>query len=782
MPRVLSPEEAAQLGLDAPSIAPEGQGRLLSPQEADALGLNDAEKFGTPGQQVETGVRASADILTGGMASRAMVEGAGQPTEAGPFDKLTDVIMGRPHIPTGPMTTQENVKRELEGQNKANPKARIAGDIAGFLPGILSGGDSLIGGVPGLISKAGGAAARGVESALPKAAGALGRLGVKAATSAAQGMTEGALFGAEQVATEEGLGDPNLTAQSALNEVGLSTVFGGGLGLGGGLLSGLAKESATALGGKLAEWLPEFEGNRNLKAAGAIQSDIAHAEKRVGREELNKIGREAGEMGLVEKFDSPAAVLEKAGAQMESSGQKMGEILDAADGAPGAAPRGMEDILARVRKKVLADMEASPFREGAAKALGQKLAGFEAQFPGRGEEVSLGFRDLHGIRKEIDAELFGLRGQLDPGATYYKAALRDVRGIVSDEINTGLEKANLSSKAWKEANREYQVAAQIEKFAEKGAQRSTGNNFVSPTEFLGALAGVASGSFPMGIILGLGTAAARRYGSGVMGAAARGIRQGETLGALVQLSKANQAVAKKVSELAGSLVSGAKSAAAPTFAKSLVMDRIQQVQQFAQDPQFAQDALAKHTQGLQEHAPQTAQAAQMTVARGASFLASKLPAQPVHALGKPPPVPDAQRWTFNRYYEAVNQPTSILQHAAAGTLTPLDVEAVRAVYPELLTQMQTAALEKVTAHKGAVPYRSRLMLSMLLGADLDGTLSAKAIQANQLTYQRPSQKSGEDVAAPRPPTSTQGGLSKLQGASRAMTPTQGAETRMGGSP
>lgn len=739
------------------------------------------EQYGTPGQQAETGARATADILTGGMASRAMVEGAGQPTEAGPFDKLTDVIMGRPHIPTGPMTTQESVKQTLEGQNKANPKARIAGDIAGFLPGILAGGDSLVGGVPGLISKVGGAAARGVESALPKAAGALGRLGVKAATSAAQGMTEGGLFGAEQVATEEGLGDPNLTAQSALNEVGLSTVFGGGLGLGGGLLSGLAKESATALGGKLAEWLPEFEGNRNLKAAGAIQSDIAHAEKRVGREELNKIGREAGEMGLIEKFDSPAAVLEKAGAQMESSGQKMGDILDAADGAPGAAPKEIEGIVGRARKEVLRKMEKNPFMEGAASKLEGLLSRYEDAYTKAGGP-GLNFRDLHGIRQEMDAELFGLRGQLDPGATYYKAALRDVRGIVSDEINTGLEKANLSSRAWKEANREYQVAAQIEKFAEKGAQRSTGNNFVSPTEFLGGLAGVVSGSMPMGVILGLGTAAARRYGSGVMGAAARGIRQGETLGALVQLSKANQAVAKKVSELAGSMVSGAKSAAAPTFAKSLVMDRIQQVQQFAQDPQFAQDALAKHTQGLQEHAPQTAQAAQLTAVRGASFLAGKLPAQPVHALGKPLPVPDAQKWTFNRYYEAVNQPTSILQHAAAGTLTPLDVEAVRAVYPELLTQMQTAALEKVTAHKGAVPYRSRLMLSMLLGADLDGTLSSKAIQANQATYQRPSQKSGDDVAAPRPPSSTQGGLAKLKGASRAMTPTQGAETRMGGSP
>src|SRR5206468_727699 len=95
-------------------------------------------------------------------------------------------------------------------------------------------------------------------------------------------------------------------------------------------------------------------------------------------------------------------------------------------------------------------------------------------------------------------------------------------------------------------------------------------------------------------------------------------------------------------------------------------------------------------------APNTAQALQVTSARGVAFLASKLPQNA--GAG-----PLSQKWTptraetskFNRYYEAVNRPTSILKQAAAGTLTPEAIEAVATVYPELYAKIRGAIVEKL---------------------------------------------------------------------------------------
>lgn len=766
MPRILSPQEAVELGLEAPATTGP---RLLSPEEADALGLNDEAKlqaqYGTPVQQAVAGLEGAGQGLTFGLSTQ--------------------------------LETQLGVDpKDIAGRQKANPKTHIAGTVAGIAaPAIATLGASTPesavaaaaeASAPALASRVGGGVARAVESALPEATSGLGRVGVKAATTAAQGMTEGAMFGAGQVVHEQALGDPNLTAQSALEEIGLSALLGGGLGGAGGVLGGLVKESASlGLGAKLAEWLPEFEGQRNLKAAGAIQSDISSAAKRVSREELNKIGREAGEMGLVDKWSTPARSLEKAEAQMESAGQKMGDVLEGADAV--GRPRPFASLLNRVRREVLAPLQKNPLEAGTAAQLEGMLEGYANLF--RSPEAApgvpalwkpVGFRDLHAIRKQISDKLYGLRGTQDPGATAIKEALHDFRTIVSDEINKGLESSGLGSAEWRAANREYQVAATIQKFAEKGVNRSVGNNLVSPTELLSGLAGIASGSLPMGLILGLGTAAVRRFGSGVLGAGARALRQAEVVGAVGQLAEANQAVAQKVSRLAASVVGGGRAVAAPRIARNLVPERIQQVQQFAQDPLHATDALAKQTDSLQEHAPQTAQALQVAAARGVAFLASKVPTQKMTPLGKPREPSQQEAWQFSRYYDAVNKPTSILKHAAAGTLTPMDVEAVKAVHPELFAHMQAAALEKVMAHKGQpLPYRARLMLSMLLGQDLDGTMSRESLQANQAIYGMPSQKSGEDAAGAgggsvRP---SQTGLGKLNTANRAMTPGQALSMR-----
>lgn len=412
---------------------------------------------------------------------------------------------------------------DIENREKAHGTAHTLGALTGVAaPLVLSGGASSFT-APSLIAKAGEGAAELLPEGITEGASLASRLGGKALQGVVSAGTEGALYGASHVVHEAALGDPNLTAQNAIEEIGLSGVLGGLVGGGGGILGGLAHEAAgSELAQKLTDWAENFEGNRNIKSAGGIQSDITREAKKIGLDGVNQLGREGGDLGLVGPFSTPAQTLERSEALMESSGKKMGAILDGADSS-GAAPKSFEEIMERVKKNVLDEMEDSPFKEGAAKKIQESLAKYEERFAGRGEDAGLSFRDLHGLRKDISDELYGLRGNMDPGVNYYKSGLHDVRSIVSDEINKGLDSAGIGTKEWKEANREFQVASTYAKFAEKGIGRGVGNNLVSPTELISGIGGMIAGG-PAGALLGLGTAAARRYGSGILAAGSKAMR------------------------------------------------------------------------------------------------------------------------------------------------------------------------------------------------------------------------------------------------------------------
>ena len=125
-----------------------------------------------------------------------------------------------------------------KGLEEVNPNAYLAGEVGGALaPALLTGGSSAGVGAAaratgsGLAATAGRAVTGAVERALVRegsgvAAGAL----AKAAAVGAGSAVEGAFWGTGQVVGEALLGDPQLTAERAVAEIGLSAALGGGLG------------------------------------------------------------------------------------------------------------------------------------------------------------------------------------------------------------------------------------------------------------------------------------------------------------------------------------------------------------------------------------------------------------------------------------------------------------------------------------------------------------------------------------------------------------------------
>jgi hypothetical protein len=258
---------------------------------------------------------------------------------------------------------------------------------------------------------------------------------------------------------------------------------------------------------------------------------------------------------------------------------------------------------------------------------------------------------------------------------------------------------------------------------------------------------------------------------------------------LSALDAAGKAIGRQVDAAAGVLVRGSvkarnigRSEAAAGIASSFgrtseeaqatFLRRAKEIQGAAQ-PQSMMDALTRQTEGLDEHAPNTAKAMQAASARGVAFLQSKLPKPPNNGLLGPEWVPSQDQVSkFNRYYLAVDNPTAILKQAAAGTLTPEAVEAVRTVYPQLFARMTQSVMEKLTSTRGPVPYQSRLMLSMLLGTDLDGSLKPDFINRNQAAYGSGA-KSLPSSLGPAGPAKAE----KLTIASRSLTPMQRASAR-----
>jgi hypothetical protein len=141
--------------------------------------------------------------------------------------------------------------------------------------------------------------------------------------------------------------------------------------------------------------------------------------------------------------------------------------------------------------------------------------------------------------------------------------------------------------------------------------------------------------------------------------------------------------------------------------------------------------------------------------------------------------PKSDVWKYNRVVGAVSRPTSILSAAANGTLTPDEVEAVRETAPERLAQMQAALLDKLTDEGDRAPYRTRLMLNMLLGQPVDGTTTPESINAAQAAYNMPSAKSPENQLGGGAVKPSQTGLGKLNVAKQSLLPGQASDMRRG---
>lgn len=229
-----------------------------------------------------------------------------------------------------------------------------------------------------------------------------------------------------------------------------------------------------------------------------------------------------------------------------------------------------------------------------------------------------------------------------------------------------------------------------------------------------------------------------------------------------------KATSEKANRTAGFL--GAKVGAAQ-FDKS-----VKSINEITQSPEVAQEKLEAMTKDTHSAAPSVSAGMQQTALRGMQFLKSKIPVAPAT-------YPLQAKWTpsssdvaqFNKYYDAVQNPLGVFEQMQAGALTHETMEALHIVYPKLYEQMRSHVFDAMTSHKGAIPYHTKVQLSLFLGQDLTASTSAHSIMSNQKALLGGFNQMMQTASQGIKPTSK--GASGLTSNSRMQTPSQQSASR-----
>lgn len=597
-----------------------------------------------------------------------------------------------------------------------HPVARGAGQVVGAVGGAMTGV-----GAPGLIARAGtGVAARVGGGLLGSALGAA---------------TEGALYSVSDVANQAVLGNPGLTAESALRQIGVTTAISGGLGLLSGLAKGFARDHAEQWAGDLRD----FSADRTMKALGGIQSDRADLVKRYGEEGYLKLMQEISEhpMKPVGPFSTAKTSYDTGAKMLDDAWAAMDAELKAA-GHAGAYVTG-DDLLGRFGA-VVDEMRANPWAQSAAKKLDEVINLYGQRFQNR----VIPLYEVHALRRQISDQIGYARGAIDFDSNLTKGAMHEFRNAMSDSIDDALNKVGIGTEGWKAANRQYQLGSVVQKLAQRGINRAEGNNIVSPTELLTGLAsaGFLGEAGEAGIPLvehalgrGLiGTAASaliRRQGSHVLAwAGTRAAKGLEALHAGLE-SEIGAAVDKAFSGVGG--IAAMKTS--EMFTPDNFQERAAAVTKYLSDPS-AQAALSDPT--LDAYAGPVMDELRARVAAAAGVLGSNIPKYDVTGPLDPvfqPSATDLAR--LNRTAEVARDPMAILEQMARGTLLPDHVQTLDTVWPAYAAAIRAKALDRLATglSKGeVVPPRLRYGLGLLFGQDLSRSTSAAAVAAAQQAY------------------------------------------------
>lgn len=732
--------------------------------ERGAKGESDAEVY----DRLDTNRK---ERQHGGLGSRAatFVESGLSAATLGGYDVVGGIVGG------------DEFRTRRKESEEVNSTEAILGEVAGYaLPGIGGVGKFLpIGAAERLGAKvAATGAGRGLmRSSLSKGAG----LGL-----------EGAVVGAGQTAKDYALATTSEERERAASTLSSNVLFGAATG---GTLG--AAGNAAGHGIRKAKKIADGISDR-LTARANISDDIASLDKAGIREartaEQARIGAELRDSAneYQRLFNEVDPILVASGESEKILISERNKIRRALGNQKGLAERpgmlkdalqrqeGALAALSKNRKKILADLAAED-----ASVLA-KLPKKHAPLKGKAAKKYGQFASkkiTKGMAKEgveiAPAEMARFRAALSEGSIG-GARAKALDGI--DEV-LRLNRAQLeSTEALLKGSspKLAELKAAEDALASGGAKKGFAADTAEKAVF-GAIAGAASTVMPFSIASILASKASGSISDLVLG----------------RLGKASQKAAKGTAAAVDKLLD----ASAKTMTKAPPLaSKVLQTVRFAETTLKLADALPEATlvrdykareaeiyskvtrgpngitmrpterkklseslSGVRLVSPELADSIETVANRRISFLASKLPKAPdflAYKVGPDTwhPSREAIR-TFARYVAAVDDPAGVEDRLADATITPQDVEAYKAVYPERYTAMRNDIAARLPELQANLPIAKRMALSIFTGLPVEPSMSPAIFERLQAQFeQEPGTEGGTMAPQAKPNFSSFGSI------------------------
>jgi hypothetical protein len=635
----------------------------------------------------------------------------------------------------------------------------------------------------------------------------------------AGGALEGAALTAGNQVSDRALGNPELTAQKALAEIGMGTAFGGGLGV-------LGETVVPAITNKLSEGLQSLKEaleGPNTPAATRSMVKTLQGVFDSSKEAASDLYEKAAPANIKAGLESAQVPLEEARA---ASGHIIEQIQEQAPNLSSpSSVRALQDKLGGLQDAI--EEAKSPY--AAHKALSDFATDIDKgnviKFGPVKSAAEMGDQEiLHGLRSEVrdtlkDPSIWGQEAAThyaetsDAYASYANARknfqqlfmrkLADGDRVVDPSKiqtffnNTGKPTQDLRHQALQEFIQQSQALADksqnyagfqeaegdIAKAIQSRAkdQASLQGLADALTRERTGLSGLGSKLKSVGWVPGLHVVGALGAGLEAVGRVTNPYVEGSALKALYEklgvLESINEKVGDSIEAGARSIARGgelAKGARGAVEGAGTYQKHVKRLDQLA-DPETMMNHLSHTTGSLQQSAPNVTQGIQGAVGRAAQFLQSKIP-RPQRELpmdGEWEASP-SQKDKFNRYYAAVDSPLSVLKQVKSGSVSNEALEALQVVHPELLQEMRAKVMENLTPQAMArMPYSVKIAVNKFLGEPLTESMLPPVIIANQSIYSAMNQ--AKQAAAAGQQKSTQTGLAKLGLSKRAATETQSLE-------
>ncbi len=722
--------------------------------------VSDEEKYGTTGQQLKTAAEHAASSATFGLSTAA---------ETG---------LG--------LATPEAIRARTE----ENPVSATAGSIAGLL-------------IPGA-PEAKALTTVGEAGAKALGLGAVGsKLASKVGAGAVKGAIENALFQGGDEVSKHFAEDPDQTSQTAIADIGLSSLIGGGIGGAFGSVSPLFNESKA---GKFVDEMKtrfnEHLTNPDLGTQTADELSGYHSSTTKGSNDL-----------YYGNYDQAGA------RQLSVKDQAIAKLVPELNQT--ILDKGVGDVMNTVTSK-LEEMKADPdtYQPKFTKALEKDLSAWRQVVDDPGSKSSdiyfatedlkrslqnrskigipidnsnpafdsiKGFKKLASdLRKGLeDTDVWGDAGKfqqdtnkaftkfapalkdfnqsfttringvptVDPDKvqTYLNLTSRDKGAIRSEKLQNYLDAGDKYREAINEAHSNIGAERLFDAKSVNSASMALGKlspgakaadsivkNLVNKSggEVAGSIGGVLAG-WP-GYMVGKHVAGpildsvVPSIIKPLLGSAADGTALKHAIDYMGAFAKGETAINKGVSNIFKAGKEAIPASMMPSDKEKSKLDKT--LSDLKDNPEPLIGTGGKIGTYLPNHGQSLAQ----TAANAVTYLNSQRPqvpkASPLDATQEPDPIAKDQ---WDRTLQIAQQPLSILQHIKDGTVQPVDIKTMHALYPGLYEKISGKLLSEV-ANQGSkeepIPYATRMGLSLYAGQALDSTMSTAGILGAQVTF------------------------------------------------